>query len=195
MYYDTSIPMLMTWEEKTEMDEAKGDGSVTIPEITLPTIPGLDIPEITIPEITIPEIPGFNTEDLIGAVTGGLESVLGGLGGTGGGGMDLGGIVDTITGIGGMLGGLVGGLIGGGETPSEPEEPTTEEPTTEEPTTQAPAPQEPTTQAPAQNAPSNNNTSNQTTGTTVQVEGGNYNLWLAVVIATLAILGILVVVL
>ena len=199
MYYDTSIPMLMTWEEKAEMDEAASEGGITIPEITLPSIPGLeDLPEITIPEITLPSIPGFDTEGLLGAVTGGLESVLGGLGGTGGGSMDLGGIVDTITGIGGMLGGLVGGLdiggllgglLGGGseETPEEPEE------ETEEPTTEA-APQEPTTQAPTQSAPTtNNNTNNQSTGTPVEVEGGNTSLWLAVVIATLAILGILIV--
>ena len=199
MYYDTSIPMLMTWEEKAEIDEEKGDGSVTIPEITLPSIPGVDMPEITIPEITIPEIPGFDTAGLLGALEGGLDSVLGGLGGTGGGGMDLGGIVDTVTGIGGMLGGMLGGLDIGGmlgglmggeeETPEEPEEPE------EEPTTEA-APQEPTTQAPTQSAPTtNNNTNNQTTSTPVEVEGGNTSLWLAVVIATLAILGILVVVL
>lgn len=199
MYYDTSIPMLMTWEEKEEMDETLG--GITLPETTLPQIPGLeDMPEITIPEITLPEIPGFDAEGLLGALEGGLDSLLGGLGGTGGGDMDLGGIVDTITGIGGMLGGLVGGLdiggllgglLGGGdETPEEPEEET--EPETE-PETEAPteAPTQPAPQVPVQN--NNNNNSQQTTGTQVEVEGGNFSLWLAVVVATLAVLGILVV--
>ena len=192
MYYDTTIPMLMTWEDKKEMDETLG--GITLPETTLPEIPGLeDMPEITIPEITIPEIPGVDIEGLLGAMEGGLDSLLGGLGGNGGGGMDLGGIVDTITGIGGMLGGLIGGLVGGGEeTPEEPEEET--EPETE-PETEAPteAPTQPAPQAPVQNNNNNNNNSQPTTGTPVEVEGGNFNLWLAVVVATLTVLGILVV--
>lgn len=188
MYYNTTIPQLMTWEEKAEIEESIS-GGITIPEIPLPEIPGM--PEITIPEITLPEIPGFNTDDLIGAIEGGLDSLLGGLGGTGGGGMDLGGIVDTITGVGGMLGGLIGGLIGGGEEPA-PEEPETEPET--EPTTE-PVTEAPTQPAPAPSQPSNNSSNNnqQVNTTPVEVEGGNFNLWLAVVVATLTVLGILVV--
>ena len=45
----------------------------------------------------------------------------------------------------------------------------------------------------ANNNNNSNNNSQPTTGTTVEVEGGNFNLWLAVIVATLAILGILVV--
>ena len=206
MFYNTiGMPMLLTWEEKAEIEEQIGETiDKTVEDIKDHIMGELEgvLPDVEIPDIQIPELPSFDIDGVVGAVTGGIESLLGGLGGTGGGGMDLGGIVDTITGLGGMLGGLVGGLdiggllgglLGGGgeETPEEPEE-ETEEPTIDA----APAPQEPTVQAPTQNAPSHNNSNNQSTGSApIQVEGGNYNLWLAVVIATLAILGILVVVL
>ena len=178
MYYDTAAKMLMTWDEKAEMDESSGDG-ITIPEISIPSIPGVeDMPEIAIPEITLPEIPGVNTDDVVGAVTDGLESLLGGTGGSGGG-MDLGGIVDTITGIGGMLGGIIGGLVGGGEeaTPEEPEEVEDEEPETQAP----------------QQSTNNETVETQPTIRYVETEGGNTGLWLAIIIATLAVLGILIV--
>jgi hypothetical protein len=127
---------------------------------------------------------GDSFENLLNAILNGFGS------------MDLGGMVDTITGIGGMLGGLLGGLMGGGdETPEAPEE---ESEAPEDNTTDAPAgdnnSQSPST---TPNAPSNNNSGNNqpTTGTPVEVEGGNFGLWLAIVAATLAVLGILVVVL
>lgn len=156
-------------------------------------------------------------ENLINAILGGLGS------------MDLGGMVDTITGVGGMVGSLVSGLLGdllGGDTPEEstPEEPTTEEPTTE-PTTE-----EPTTESvedevgrgdadenddSAQPNDDSNNTNNggnsgsignsdsnsnngsnqQTGGLELHLEPGHTDAWKAVVIATLAILGVLIVVL
>lgn len=128
---------------------------------------------------------GDSFENLLNAILGGLGS------------MDLGGMVDTITGIGGMLGGLVGGLLGGGEeTPDAPQE-DVEEPnnsTTDTSTnnnsnnSQTPS----TPSSPSHNSNSGNQNAN---GTPVEVEGGNFGLWLAVIVVTLTVLGLLVIVL
>lgn len=120
-----------------------------------------------------------------------INAILGGLGS-----MDLGGMVDMITGVGGMLGGLVGDLFGGeDETPEAPQE--SEEPDSSVAETPADdnnsQDSSTTTTGPSNN--SSNNGNQQTTGTPIEVEGGNFGLWLAVVVATLAVLGILIIVL
>ncbi len=122
MYYDTTIPELMTWEEKAENDANSG--------------------------ITIPSLPGIDLEGLAGAldqVLSGLEDLLGtDLGDLDLGNLDLGAITDllgninldsilgilgsldlsAITGLLGSLGDLLGGLLGGGgETPAPAPDP------------------------------------------------------------------------
>ena len=121
-----------------------------------------------------------------------LNAILGGLGS-----MDFGEIINVVTGLGGMIGGLVGGLLGGGdETPDTPQE-DPEEP--DDNTADVPS-DDSSSQTPSTtpSAPSNNhsNGGNQNTnGTPVEVEGGNFGLWLAVVIAVFAVVGVLVIVL
>lgn len=146
MYYDTSIPELMTWEEKAEHDANSG--------ITIPTLPGLDL-----------DLEGL--ESALEQVLKGFEDMgfdLGDLGDIDLGSLDLGAITDLIagfdidsllgllgsfdisgiTGILGSLGGLLGGLLGGGsETPETPESPET--PAPEAPAPETPAPEAPST--------------------------------------------------
>ena len=115
-------------------------------------------------------------DNLINAITKGLGSI------------DLGGILDMVTGLGGMLGGLVGDLMGGEEaTPEEDAAPeyNANDTTTDDTTS-------------SQNSTSSNNSSNSNqsvNGAPIEVEGGNFGLWLAIIIATLAILGLLVIIL
>ena len=95
MYYDTSIPELMTWEEKEAND---ADGGINLPTVGLPGLPDIDL------------------DGLASA----LEQIIGGLGT-----LDLSALMDVLGMLGGVVGSLgdmLGGLLGGGETPA-PEEP------------------------------------------------------------------------
>lgn len=195
MYYDTEIPELMTYQE--HLDKENGDdGAGSL-------------------------LPDFNFDDVLGAITGGIESILGSLGGLGGegeggidiggilGGIDLGGILGGLGDIGGMLGGvgdLLGGLLGGGgsgstEAPEEEEEEEEEE-TLGDSTTDAPSSDTTTPSTPSTPSVNTGNTgSNQTTGgqsngagTTVEHES-TYGLWMALLIAIAVIIGILLIVL
>ena len=120
-------------------------------------------------------------DNLINAIVKGLGS------------MDLGGILDMITGLGGMLGGLVGDLFGGEEAAPEEETAAPEDNTEDAPITDGTTPSQPSTNGSTSNNSSNNGQS--ANGTPIEVEGGNFGLWLAVVIATLAILGLLIIIL
>ena len=112
-------------------------------------------------------------DNIINAISKGLGSI------------DLGGIIDIVTGFGGMLGGLVGDLFGGGDSEdAENEADANESPSTEDNTPSQPS---------NQNQQSGN--SQQTTIRAVETEGGNVGLWLAIIIATLAVLGLLVILL
>ncbi len=171
MYYDTSIPKLMTFAEKEENDN-NDDGGFELPDV--------------------------NINDLLGSL-GSLGDIIGGIVGDGSmPDLDIGGLVGSIGGIVGGLGdtlsGLLGGLLGGdsgGDTP------TTTQPSTTAPTTQAPATTAPTTQAPVANAGTNNNVvQNQPVVQTEPLLEGDssaFNMWLVIFIIVLAVAGILVI--
>ena len=198
MYYDTSIPELMTWEEKAENDANSG--------ITIPTLPGLDLDLEGLESALEQVLKGFEDmgfdlgdlgdidlgsldlsaiTDLLGNIN--LDSILGLLGG-----FDISG----ITGILGSLGGLLGGLLGS-ETPETPESPET--PAPEAPAPETPAPEAPST--PNQNlgnsgssninrAPSQN-TGLVLSGTPVFSSGSS--TWVILFIVAMVIAGILII--
>lgn len=201
MYYDTSIPELMTWEEKAENDANSG--------ITIPSIPGLDIDLEGLASALEQVLKGFEDmgfdlgelgdldlgnldlsaiTDLIGNIN--LDSILGLLGS-----LDL----SAITGLLGSLGDILGGLLGGGgETPT-PEAPTPETPAPEAPAPETPAPEAPSTpntnvgnsgssninRAPAQN------TGLVLSGTPVFSSGSS--VWVILFIVAAVIAGILII--
>ncbi len=122
MYYDTTIPELMTWEEKAENDANSG--------ITIPTLPGIDLEGLAgaldqvlsgledllgtdLGDIDLGSLDLSAITDLLGNIN--LDSILGILGS-----FDISG----ITGILGSLGDLLGGLLGGGEAPAPTPTPT-----------------------------------------------------------------------
>lgn len=147
-------------------------------------------------------------DNLINAILGGLGSI------------DLSGIMDIISSLGGMLGGLIGDLFGGEETPETPEEETepddmwADSPSTEDNTSsESPTPSTPSTDSSSDslnnnsnssssnNTPSNNsnssssNNSQDTSGTVAEADGGNFGFWLAFAVIMFVILGLLVILL
>ena len=195
MYYDTSIPELMTWEEKAENDANSG--------ITIPTLPGLDL-DLEGLESALEQVlkgfedMGFDLGDIdlgsldLSAITDliagfDINSILGLLGS-----LDF----SMITGLLGSLGGLLGGLLGS-ETPETPESPET--PAPEAPAPETPAPDAPST--PNQNL-GNSSSSNinrapsQNTGLVLSgtpVFSSGSSTWVILFIVAMVIAGILII--
>lgn len=177
MYYDTSIPELMTWEEKEAND---ADGGINLPTIGLPGLPEIDL------------------DGLAGA----LEQIIGGLGE-----LDLSVLTDllgTLGGVVGSLGDMLGGLLGGdtGTTTPEPEEPSVDNGDT---STDAPVdtPTDTPTETPSTpSAPSTNNSNsgsstvvnnqiNPYSGTAVFSSGAD--TWIILFVIAAVVAGILII--
>ncbi len=199
MYYDTSIPELMTWEKKAENDANSG--------ITIPSIPGLDLDLEGLAAALEQVLKGFEDmgfdlgelgdldlgnldlsaiTDLLGNIN--LDSILGILGS-----IDL----SVITGLLGSLGDLLGGLLGGGgETP---ETPAPETPAPETPAPETPAPEAPSTpNTNVGNSGSSNvdRTPSQNTGLVLSgtpVFSSGSSTWIILFIVAAVIAGILII--
>lgn len=189
MYYDPSIPELMTWEEKAEND---ADGGLNLPTIGLPGLPDIDLDGLSTALEQILKGLGDMGIDLENLDLGSIDlSALTGLLGT------LGGVVGSL---GEMIGGLLGGAGGGTDTPpaAEPDNSADETPTEE------PAPAPAPTPAPETNT--NTNTSHvgsssvdrntQTTGLVLSGEpvfSSGASTWIILFIIAAVIAGILII--
>ena len=197
MYYDTTIPELMTWEEKAENDANSG--------ITIPSLPGLDLEGLAgaldqilsgledllgvdLGDLDLGNLDLSAITDLLGNIN--LDSILGILGS-----LDL----SAITGLLGSLGDLLGGLLGGGgDTPTTtptPEEPSDTTPTPEAPSTDTPSTDTPT-QTPSHVGSSSVNRTQTTTGLVIEGEpmfsAGN-TAWIILFVLAAVIAGILII--
>lgn len=199
MYYDTTIPELMTWEEKAENDANGG--------ITIPSLPGLDLEGLAgaLDQILsgLEDLLGTDLGDLdlgnldLSAITEllgniNLDSILGLLGS-----IDLSAITGILGSLGDLLGGLFGGLFGdGGDTPTttptpeEPSDTTPEAPSTDTPSTDTP------TQTPSHVGSSSVNRTQTTTGLVIEGEpifsAGN-TAWIILFVLAAVIAGILII--
>lgn len=184
MYYDPSIPELMTWEEKAEND---ADGGLNLPTIGLPGLPDIDLDGLsTALEQILKGLDdmGIDLENLDLSALTGLLGTLGGI---------VGSLGEMIM---GLVGGLLGGSDGGTDAPpaAEPDNSADEAPA-EDPAP-APAPT-PTPDTNTSNVGSSNVDRNtQTTGLVLSGEpvfSSGSSTWIILFVIAAVIAGILII--
>lgn len=182
MYYDPSIPELMTWEEKAEND---ADGGLNLPTIGLPGLPDIDLDGLsTALEQILKGLDdmGIDLENLDLSALTGLLGTLGGI---------VGSLGEMIM---GLVGGLLGGAGGGTDAPpaAEPDNSADEAPA-EDP---APAPT-PTPDTNTSNVGSSSVDRNtQTTGLVLSGEpvfSSGSSTWIILFVIAAVIAGILII--
>lgn len=187
MYYDPSIPELMTWEEKAEND---ADGGLNLPTIGLPGLPDIDLDGLsTALEQILKGLDdmGIDLENLdLGSID---LSALTGLLGT------LGGVVGSL---GEMLGGLLGGLGGGTDTPpaAEPDNSADEAPAEDPAPAPTPAPETNTNTNTSHVGSSSVDRNTQTTGLVLSGEpvfSSGSSTWIILFVIAAVIAGILII--